>query len=531
MPRDWDTWRLAVRDGGDICSLAPLRPEIAFLYAPGGPLLYASLSALLPGLALSDVMMGSTFAIALLFVALAGSLGEELYRGYAPRSGAAGEALSPVAWRRLAQLGAAASPGLWTALFDSHFTAILGLTIGLAALIACSRAWRTNSWSDVAIAGVMVAALALAHQDVALAVAVGLVLLAIAQWVAAGPGRRVRFAVATASMVAIAVVLLAPWLLTIAPLLATGISSPFQPAAGHWRQLVLYQGVFLPLVALAGVAVGIRQRPAWTLGMLAWIVLLVDLSITSVFAGMAPRLMAPLLRFAYPFSLAWHGPVLPFLALGTVALAAASKRWGWRPEVFPGSAVGLALGALLGIGFVAAQSMAGLFAQKAPVHGALSSQNDVEAMRWIRRTAPPAARVLNYPGDLPGRRDWEAHWAPVLTERDCVYFRMQPFFLDEPRADRSGALAATVREQRRMLGFWRDPARAGHATMLAAAGIRYVLVPEAIADPSSLERAWRGRPPALLDGRPRPALDVGWLRPVFSAGGATVYELDSRYHE
>lgn len=169
--------------------------------------------------------------------------------------------------------------------------------------------------------------------------------------------------------------------------------------------------------------------------------------------------------------------------------------------------------------------MRSLAARRAPFQGALASRNDVAAMRWLRRNSAPEARVLNYPGNLPAMRDWEGHWAPVLTERDCVYFRMQPFFLDDPRWGVPGALAAAHREQREMLAFWRDPGAPPQAERLAEAGIRYVLVPEAVADPSSLDDAWRGRPPALLDGVSPPALEAGFLEPVFRAGGAIVYRV------
>ncbi len=518
---------LAVRDGGDLTSLAPLRPGIGLLYAPGGPILFASLSALLPGAAMSDVMMGAAHALALLFVALAGSLGEELGLGFAAASAGSSEWPPPATWRRLATLGAAASPALWVALLDAHYTAILGLSMGMLVLVLLSRAWRTGARRDAALASIALSALVIAHQDCALAVALGLVPLAVAVWVAAAPGARSRVAVTTVAAVALAATLLVPWLVRITPLLRSGIASPFPTSGGHWRQMILYHGVVWPLLAIAGMVVGFRRNPAWTVAMTVWIALLVDLSITGVLAGVGP-LAASLHRFAYPFSLAWHGPVLPYLMLGTVAVAAWAGRRHWHVERFPGRrAVLVAVVVLAAVGLSAPRIMARL-AGRAPFYGALASRNDVRAMEWLRRHAPLGARVLNYPGDLDHLRDWESHWAPVLTERDCVYFRMQPFFLDSPHAARPGALSAARREQHEMLGFWRDPGSPSQAARLSAAGIRYVLVPDAVGDPTSLERAWRGRPPALLDGRRPPPLPAGNLRTVFRAGGAAVYEVGSR---
>jgi hypothetical protein len=516
---------LAVRDGGSFTTLAPFRPGIAYLYAPGGPVLFASLSSLLPGVAMSDIMMGASHALTLLFVALAGDLGEELARSFASTTRTTDTVLSADGWRRLAQLVAVTSPGLWTTLLDAHYTAILGMTVGMVALVAWFRAWRTHHRRAFVAGSVAIAALVVAHQDMALAVAFGLVPLAIAAMVAAPPDRRLGLTVATVSAVAFAAVLLAPWWLAIAPLVATGIASPFQPSGDHWRQLVLYHGILWPLLAVVGAMIGLRQRLGWTLAMVCWIGLLVDVSLSGGLATVAPRLTAPLHRFAYPFSLAWHGPVLPYLALATVALAAFAQRWHWRVEGVPGPRTTAAVILSLVIATVAAPWILAGVAGRAPFYGALASRNDVAAMRWLERHAASDARILNYPGDLPGARDWEGHWAPVLTERDCVYFRMQPFFLDDPRSPATGAVAAAVREQEEMLGFWRNPNDRDRVRHLTELGIRYVLMPEAVGDPASLGRSWRGRPPALLDGRPPPPLAADFLDPVFQAGGATVYEL------
>lgn len=520
---------LAVREGGGLTTLAPFRPGIAYLYAPGGPVLFASLSALLPGIPMSAVMLGAAHAIALLFVALSGSLGEEL--GELLRSAPSGRAdqwPEPATWRRAAQLGAAASPGLWTALLDAHYTAVLGLTVGMGAVVAMARAWRAPSPRAAAVAGATLAALAVAHQDSALAVALGLVPLSVAALLAAPAGERAARAAVTAAAAALAAVLLLPWLAEIAPLLATGIASPFVTDPAHWRQMVLYHGGLWPVLAAVGLVVVLRRQPAWGAAIAVWMVLLVDLSLLGLLDRAAGSWTAPLHRFSYPFSLAWHGPLLPFLALGTVAVASALGTRGWRLERVPGRKATVAAAAAIVAVAVAAPRAAAAVAGRAPFYGALASANDVEAMGWLRRHAPPGDRVLNYPGDLPGLRDWEGHWAPVVTERDCVYFRMQPFFLDDPRVPATAALADAVREQREMLAFWRDPADPANGPRLAASEIAWVLVPEAVGDPGSLARAWRGRPPALLDGRRPPPLDPGLLRPVFRAGGAAVYEVRGR---
>jgi hypothetical protein len=153
--------------------------------------------------------------------------------------------------------------------------------------------------------------------------------------------------------------------------------------------------------------------------------------------------------------------------------------------------------------------------------GSLASANDVLAMRWLRDHTPPGARVLNYPGDYENGRDWEAHWAPVISERNCVYFRWQPFFTVMDPQDR--AIESLREEQRALLDFWRDPADPASAALLREADIRYVLVPESVGDTESLARAWRWAPPALLPERRSSPSDADYLQLAFSAGGAQVY--------
>jgi hypothetical protein len=156
-------------------------------------------------------------------------------------------------------------------------------------------------------------------------------------------------------------------------------------------------------------------------------------------------------------------------------------------------------------------------------YGAFASANDIVAMRWLHDHTPAGARVLNYPGDYPAGRDWEAHWAPVIAERDCVYFRRQPFFLDaqaEPIDPGRG-----YEEQLTLLDFWRDPADPSNRRLLQEAGIEFVLVPESVGDPESLGRSWRWQPPALLPNSESQPGEAPYLTLAFRSGGAQVYRL------
>jgi hypothetical protein len=164
-----------MREGGTLDSLAPWHPEIHYLYAPGALVLFATLSALLPGPSLGAVMLGATHLAALLFIWLAWEFGEELGRP-APGSTAPPGA-APFAWARATCLAAGASVGLWTALLDAHYTALFGLVFALATLTALWRFLRTRARSDGAQASVALAGVLVTHADTTMILGLGLVAL------------------------------------------------------------------------------------------------------------------------------------------------------------------------------------------------------------------------------------------------------------------------------------------------------------------------------------------------------------------
>jgi hypothetical protein len=312
-------------------------------------------------------------------------------------------------------------------------------------------------------------------------------------------------------------------------LLGAGIRSPFVVDPSHWRQMVVFHGVAWPLLAMVGAFIWIRRRRAWAIAMTIWLLVLVESTMLGSMERAFPALTDLVLQFHYPYSVAWHGPTVPYLALGAGAIVWMLNRMNVRPLSSPGTPSLVAAAVAAGVVVVFADSLLSLSKPGVSLYGAFASENDLRAMRWIRDHAPLDARVLNYPGDYEHRRDWEAHWAPVVTERDCVYFRMQPFYAELPvhqngDGSRRG-LADALAEQQSMLTFWRDPADLANRKRLRDAGIDFVLVPESIGDGSSLARAWRWQPPARV-AEEKPDLDrATYLELAYHAGGARVYTL------
>ncbi len=517
---------LMIRDGGTLNSLSPWHPEIAYLYAPGALLLFAALSRLTPFAPMSAVMMGAGHAAVFFFVWLAWELGGELGLQIAHATGRgrdSGRPDEPARWKWATGVGAALSVGLWSALLDSHYTAVFGLLFALAAITCLFRYQRTGKLVEAASAALALAATVITQTDAAIALVLGFVAWMILGPLASDRPPVRRWLVGAAGIPLAAAGLISPWLALLWPMLQGGARSPFPVGPEHWRVLILDHGVVWPVLALAGAAICLRRRLTWALTMTGWLALTVEVSALGFLERTFPLLGATLLRFDYPFSLAWHAPIIPYMALGGGALMALA-RWPALQSLRRWAApLALATASLLVLIPILREPLLDLSRGRLRFYGAFASANDIAAMRWLHDHAPAEARVLNYPGDYRAGRDWEAHWAPVIAERDCVYFRRQPFFLDaqaEPIDPDRG-----YEEQLALLAFWRDPADPANRLLLQQAGIEFVLVPESVADPESLRRSWRWQPPALLPNSQSQPGEAPYLTLAFRSGAAQVYRL------
>ena len=328
-------------------------------------------------------------------------------------------------------------------------------------------------------------------------------------------------------MPALAALGIAPWLLSSVDLLGGDIVSPFERSVDHWRVLLLppYQGVWLlPLVVL-GAVVGLRstagpgQRRA-TLLALGWLVLALDFSTIGLLARLAPGLLAPVLRYDYPFSIAWHGPIIPYTLLGGYGGLYLWEKGGkrrfdpfLRRYAWPLFAAGfvLALALILTREPLLRASKSGLPARVFRLYGAFASADDVAALEWLRDHSAAGARLLNFPAPHEGE------WAALIAERDAVYYRWQPFFRGSE---------ASLAEQDAFREFWRDPAAPEHEAQLRAAGITHVVLPQIVSRPDLHVEMYRWREPFAWGEEWRMAsdpADAPYLELVFEQRGAKVY--------
>jgi hypothetical protein len=497
---------LMMRFGGTLDTLAPWQPSVDYLYAPGFSALIAYLNQQL-NIGMHDVQFAVAAVLCLLLVWLAYDFGSEMHDKRLGRAMA---------------LCMIIGTGLLSAYLDSHFTTLLALVFAYAFLIYVMRYLREQRLPDAIAGGLMLGAVVICHPDTTIILALGYAPWLITMWFGEDrPTPRVWLMLGV-GVPLIALVAIAPWLWSIRDLLGSDIVSPFSRNLSYWRLMILYQGVIIVPIALIGAVVGLRARQQAALLSVGWLIVAADFATTGILPTIFGFLLAPILRYDYPFSIAWHAPIIPYSILGGIGLLwlwdrFAEARWG---ALLHRAAPALLIGGMVVVLLVillrepirsATRSIVGIY-------GAYSSEADVAAMDWLKLTAPQDALILNHPGPH------EADWAPVISERETVYFRPQPFFRDHGSGE-VGTVDTLSPTQERLLPFWRDPADPANAALLRDAGVDYVLVPQIVGNPDSVATLYRWRPTFIdtLVTTETCVCDAPYLTRVFEQDGAEVY--------
>jgi hypothetical protein len=496
---------LMARMGGSFDTLAPFHPEIGYLYSPGFTILAAYLSQQL-GQGMHHVQFGLGAALAFLCVWLAYDLGAEM------QSKRLGRALA------LAMLG---GMGLFLAFMDSHYTALLGLAFALAFVIFALRYQRNGYPADAIGGGLMLGAVVIAHPDMTVILALGYGPWLLTMWLGSPRPTLRRWLVMAFGVPALALLAIGPWLLSIGSQLGSDVVSPFTRSIDYLRTSFVFHGVWTIPAAVVGAILGLRQRNQAALLAVGWLVLIVDFAAFGITEAILPGL--PLFRYDYPFSIAWHGPIIPFTVLTGASLLWIWDRWF---EKRLGAALHGGAYGLIGVGGILALALFAFSPQvlewskgRVGFFGAFASHADVRAMEWLKNNTPADTRVLNFPGTAFDNSH-EGDWVPVISERDSVYYRWQPFFRNNE---------ASLEEQDALRDFWRDPADPAQADLLHAHGINYVIVPQIVGDPDSFAAAWRWNEPfAWAFEMESSVADAPYLERVYEDAGAAVYVVVGR---
>lgn len=490
---------LMARMGGGFQSLAPFHPEISYLYAPGFTALVAYLSQQL-GQGLHTVQISVAVVLCFMLVLLAYDFGAEF------RDKRLGRAMAVAMFAGL---------GLFTAFMDSHYTTLLALVFAFAFINFSMRYLHHRMLADAIAAGLMLGATVLCHPDTTIILALGYVPWLLTMWLGSPrPTLRVWLTMLIGIPV-VALLGIGPWLANTRELLGADIVSPFTRDPNYWQVMILYHGIWIVPVAVVGAVVGLRRRDQMALLSVGWLLMVLDFSTTGILETLFGGLLAPLLRYDYPFSIAWHGPIIPYTILGGIGLLwlwdrLAEQRFGVTFQRYAPRA----LVVLVVIAFAALlfnRQLLALTKNRVGFYGAFSSASDVEAMLWLKQNTPAETRILNHPGPH------EADWVPIVSERDSVYYRPQPFFQGDE---------ASLAEQDRLRAFWEDPANPENARLLEEAGVEYVIVPQIVTRPDSIEEMFRWRPPFTEATIMQSAVaDAPYLELVFDANGAQVFQL------
>ena len=375
---------LMTRLGGSLDTLAPFHPEISYLYAPGFPLLVAWLSSQL-GQPLHQVQFALAAVLGLLNVWLAHDLGSEL----------GGRRLG-----RAVALALTGGLGLFLAYMDSHFTTLLAVVFAQGFVLCALRYQRDGQRADLFAAALLLAAVVLSHPDTSIILALGFGPWLITMWSGEPRPSLRRWLLLLAGVPLLALFIISPWLLRSLPLLGGDIVSPFARDPGHALVMLGFHGLWSWPLALLGARMGLRRRDQATLLALGWLLFCADFAFLGISERIAPWL--PLFRYDYPFSIAWHGPLIPLSLLAGQGLL---RLWQWLAPRWPEQQWRRAAWSLLTAGFALAALALVLQPQLLALskghfsfHGAYASHADVAAMTWLRENSPEKARVLNFPG-------------------------------------------------------------------------------------------------------------------------------------
>lgn len=394
---------LAARDGGSFSSLAPYHTSERVIIAPGFHALAAYLSGQLEQ-PMPLIQLSAAAVITLMTVWLAYDFGAELCDKRLGRAMATAMLLSL---------------GIYRSALDGHFAELLGLLFLAAALLFALRLLRNFNLADLVAAGLMMGAVVYASLSMSL-----VLLLAWFPLLALGWTQKNQ-PIASASRWALTIGAPAIGLLGIAPWLASNLAlvlpispSPFPAGLQNLQLIFGEQGIALTLLALWGIRAGLRadRRLRFvSLLMLLWLLLVIE--VTSI--GLISRLLPPLSHLTNAPNLLRHGPILPCVWFGGLALLdiwdarlSADFKTRLRRASYPIIAAGAALLLLIAVAFQPLLHRLGF-------HAPRLTHDDAAAMTWLRDNSPADAVVMAADGNA---------WLPIFAERRAPAFRTLRYF-------------------------------------------------------------------------------------------------------
>lgn len=394
---------LAARDGGSFNSLAPYLAEERVVIAPGFHALAAYLSGQLEQ-SMPLIQLSAAAVITLLIVWLAYDIGAEL---------------SDKRLGRAMATAALLSVGIYRSALDGRFAELLGLLFLAAALLYALRLLRKFNPADLVAAGLMMGAVVYASLSMSLVMLLAWFPLLALSWTQKNQtiAAASRWAL-TIGAPAIALLGIAPWLINNLALMLPISPSPFPADMQNLQLIIGEQGIALTLLALWGIRAGLRADGDLrfvSLLMLLWLLLVIEM--TTI--GLISRLLPPLSELTNAPNLLRHGPILPFVFFGGLALLniwdarlSANFKTRLRRANYPIIAAGAALLLIIAVAFQPLLTWLGFPAPRL-------THDDAAAMTWLRDNSPAEAVVIAADSNA---------WLPIFAERRAPDFRALRYF-------------------------------------------------------------------------------------------------------
>lgn len=394
---------LATRDGGSFTSLAPYLPNENVIVAPGFHALSAYLSAQLDQ-PIPDIQRSVAAVIVLLILWLAYDFGADL------ADKRLGRALA---------IAALLSISLYRSCLDGHFAELLALLFLAACLLYSLRLLRQFNLADLIAAGLMAGAVAYTSLSLSLVLLVGWITLLVLAWSnATGAFSTASRWALTIGAPAVAIVGIAPWLVNNLALMRPIHASPFAADPGNLALIVHEHGFVICILASWGIYCGLRAkgiRRFVSALMLVWLLFIMEMA--SV--GLIGRLLPPLGALANAPNLARHGPILPLIWFGGLALL---QLWDARLSATLARFGRYSIPLLLSFAAALLLSLALALPPLLTILGlppASLSHAEVAAMTWLRDNTAADAVVMAAD---------ENAWLPLFAERPAVHFRAFRYF-------------------------------------------------------------------------------------------------------
>jgi hypothetical protein len=509
---------LMVKLGGTVTTLAPFFSEVEWVYSPAFYIFVAFFSDL-SGAPIHVVMSVFSAFISILVLFMAYEFGKEIKNSF---------------FGLLFFVSMLLGTWLFTSYLDSHYPTLLGTLFALVFLRFFFSYLRDRSVFAFVFSVISLAALAYSHPDTLLNLLIAFVPFYLFIFISKREYLKnltIKHYLRTFVFIPfLSALLFVPYLLHIVYVL-TKFSFEhmgFTTELSHIVQLFFFGGVIVPVLSVIGLFFAFRQRRPVDVLMFVWFFAVIEFSILGIFGFIFSLLPFNPASLMYPFGTAWHAPIIPYSFLAALAIYAffgwLKKRKSEIYKMFEKSFIPILSAVLLIIVVSLIFSNSLLILSKKlsiPLFGEFASEDDVNAMLWLKANTPVDSYILNYPytPSLYGSnylKRFEGHWVPVISERKSVYSSGFSFAFNQDSA---------LRLKEILYPAYIDPKDPGSKELIYRYGVDYVIVPQIMGNSSSFAAMYRWRAPAQVVEQNSSFEDADYLELVYNSNGAKVFRV------